>query len=264
MKVFIIIISALISFNYSFHAFAANGAATVYKVTLEKIELCTAAPLADKNDTTCTGTTTVGTGNKTFDVASVTAGAEVGSFVSTTGLPIGTTFTHAKPTLSREVRMKGYAEADSNCWCRTESDSTYNSTTGKYKSLQYGVCEASEADASANAEENLFYLNTDTTDNGTTICANAACDSGSNQTTNYTKDSTSLDGEYGLAMDDPDVSTDTFTMIYKLESDYTVGVTAPKIDIAFGTSTSLYAYEWTDGSCYLDVYYVRSTTTISE
>ena len=103
---------------------------------------------------------TVGTGNKTFDVASVTAGAEVGSFVSTAGLPIGTTFTHAKPTLTREITMKGYVEADSNCWCRTESDSTYNSTTGKYKSLQYGVCESSEADAAANAEENLFYVQT--------------------------------------------------------------------------------------------------------
>ena len=135
--------------------------------------------------------------------------------------------------------MKGYVEIDSNCWCRTESDSTYNSSTGKYKSLQYGVCETSEADALANAEENVFYLNTDTTDNGTTICANAACDSGSNQTTNYTKDITSLTGQYGLAMDDPDVNTDTFTQIYKLESNYTVGVIAPKIDIAFGTDTSL-------------------------
>ena len=130
MKKFIIVIFLLISSQ----ALAETGVATVYKVTLQKIELCTAAPLADKNDTTCTGTTTVGTGNKTFDVASVTAGTEVGSFVSTAGLPIGTTFTHMKPTLTREITMKGYVEADSNCWCRTESDSTYNSTTGKYKS----------------------------------------------------------------------------------------------------------------------------------
>ena len=264
MKKFISVIFLLFSFNFSFQAMAETGAATVYKVTLQKIELCTAAPLADKNDTTCTGTTTVGTGNKTFDVASVTAGAEVGSFVSTAGLPIGTTFTHAKPTLTREITMKGYVEADSNCWCRTESDSTYNSTTGKYKSLQYGVCESSEADAAANAEENLFYVQTDTTGNGTTICANAACDSGSNQSTNYSKDSTSLNGEYGLAMNDPDVNTDTFTMIYQLESNYKVGLVAPKMDIAFGTSTSLFANEWGSGSCYFDAYYLRSTTTISE
>jgi hypothetical protein len=60
MKKFIIVIFLLISSQ----ALAETGAATVYKVTLQKIELCTAAPLADKNDTTCTGTTTVGTGNK--------------------------------------------------------------------------------------------------------------------------------------------------------------------------------------------------------
>ena len=264
MKIIISVISLLFCLNFSFQAFAELGEATVYKVTLTKIELCTAAPLASKTDTTCTGATTVGTGNKTFDVASVTAGSEVGSFVSTSGLPMGTTFTHVKPTLTREFTMKGYVEIDSNCWCRTESDSTYNSTTGKYKSLQYGVCEASEADAAANAEENVFYLQTDTTGGGTTICANAACDSGSNQTTNYTKDIASLTGKYGLAMDDPDVNTDTFTQIYNLESSYTVGLVAPKIDIAFGTSTSLYGYEWTDGSCYLDAYYVKSTTTITE
>ena len=78
MKKYILAISILFSFNFSFQTFAENGAATVYKVTLTKIELCTAAPLADKKDTTCTGATTLGTGNKTFDVASVSAGAEVG------------------------------------------------------------------------------------------------------------------------------------------------------------------------------------------
>tara|TARA_B100002051_G_scaffold271931_1_gene307628 strand:+ start:323 stop:1147 length:825 start_codon:yes stop_codon:yes gene_type:complete len=274
MKRFIIVIFLLFCFNFSSQAFAANGAATVYKVTITKIELCTAAPLANKKDTTCTGATTVGTGNKTFNVASVTAGTQVGSFVSTTGLPIGTTFTHVKPTLTREFTMKGYVDAervggqsageDDYCFCRTESDSTYNSTTGKYKSLQFGKCEKTAALAAANAEENTFWLQTDTVGGGTTICANAACDSGSNQTTNYSKDITSLTGQYGLAMDDPDVNTKTFTQIYKLESNYTVGITAPKIDIAFGTDTSLYAYEWTDGSCYLDAYYVKSTTTISE
>ena len=45
-------------------------------------------------------------GIKSFDVASVTAGSEVVSFVSTSGLPIGTTFSHVKPTLTREFSMK--------------------------------------------------------------------------------------------------------------------------------------------------------------
>ena len=48
MKKYILAISILFSFNFSFQTFAENGAATVYKVTIQKIELCTAAPLADK------------------------------------------------------------------------------------------------------------------------------------------------------------------------------------------------------------------------
>jgi len=265
MKIFISILTILFCINFSSQVFAANaaGVASIFKITLTKIELCTATPLDGKNDTTCTGSTTVGTGNKEFDVASVDAGAQVGSFVSTAGLPIGTTFTHAKPTMSREVKVKGYVEIDSNCWCRTESDSTYNSSTGKYKSVLYGVCETSEADAIANAEEGTYYIQTDTTD-GTTICANAACDSGSNQSMDYTKDTTSLNAQYGLAMNDPAIGDTTFDMIYQLESNYTVGVTSPKIDIAFGTQTALFANEWTDGSCYVEPYYVRSTVTISE
>ena len=79
MKKFISVIFLLFSFNFSFQALAETGAATVYKVTLQKIELCTAAPLADKNDTTCTGTTTVGTGNKTLDVASASGDERLGS-----------------------------------------------------------------------------------------------------------------------------------------------------------------------------------------
>ena len=79
MKSIISIMLLLFCFNFSFQALAELGEATVYKVTLTKIELCTAAPLSSKTDTTCTGATTVGTGNKTFDVASVTAGSQVGS-----------------------------------------------------------------------------------------------------------------------------------------------------------------------------------------
>ena len=100
--------------------FGVTGPATTYKITMKKIELCTGAPLADEHDTTCTGAVVVGTGDTTFDISSVTAGADVGNFVSTAGLPIGTKFTHAKPTMNREFTIKGYAEADSNCFCRTE------------------------------------------------------------------------------------------------------------------------------------------------
>ena len=53
-------------------------------------------------------------------------------------------------------------------------------------------------------------------------------------------------------------------MIFKLESSYTVSLTAPKIELAFGTANSLYANEYSDGNCFVDAYFPRSTTTISE
>jgi hypothetical protein len=252
---------------------ATEGPATVYKITMTQIELCTGVPLADEHDTTCTGSVIVGTGEKTFNITSVSAGLEVGSWLSTAGLPIGTTFTHAKPTIKREIVFKGTVDAeaigddslgDANyCYCRSESDSTYNSTAGKYKTLQYGVCEDTEALALANAEENTFYVGTDTS-NGTTICANAACDSASNGTTGYSKDPTGEDYKFGLAINDPDTSTDTFNMIFKLENPYTVGLIAPTITLAFGTSLAAFAEEYADGSCFMDFFYPQSTISITE
>ncbi len=52
---------------------------------MEKIELCTGVTVTttgDEHDTTCNGAVTVGTGSSTFDIASVTAGQQVGTFVS--------------------------------------------------------------------------------------------------------------------------------------------------------------------------------------
>ena len=39
-------------------------------------------------------------------------------------------------------------------------------------------------------------------------------------------------------------------MIFKLESSYTVSLTAPKIELVFGTANSLYANEYSDGNCF--------------
>ena len=261
MKIYISLLSFLICLS-SYQAFGVTGPATTYQITMKKIELCTAAPLANEHDTTCTGATVVGTGNKIFDVASVTAGAEVGSFVSTAGLPIGTTFTHAKPTMNREFTVKGYAEADSNCFCRTESDSTYGSVN-KYYALQWGVCEANATDAANNAEAQTFYMYTDTANQGV-ICGNAACDTGNTTGQAISKDTQSLNYQFGKAVSDPALTDSEFDMIFQLESSYTVGLTAPKIELSFGTLAAVNASEWTDGKCLIEAYYPRSKVIITE
>lgn len=253
-------------FTSSSLVLANQGPATVFKITMEKIELCTSVTLADEHDTTCNGSVTVGTGSTTYDIGSVSVGADVGTFVSTTGLPIGTTFTHAKPTMSRAVTLKGYAEVDDNCFCRTEADATFNSTAGKYKSVLYGVCEATAELAAARAEENTYYTGTDGDgSDGHTLCVNAACTSTSGPST-YNKTTSGLNYQFGLAISDPDVNTDSFDMIFRLESPYTVGISAPKMNLAFGTATAVNQQgETVDGtSCLIEMFYPRTTTTITD
>lgn len=261
-KIFYLIIIFL---SFCTISFAEEGPATVFKITMEKVELCTSVTVTstnDEHDTTCNGAVTVGSGSSTFDIASVSAGQKVGTFVSTTGLPIGTTYTHARPTLSRAFTLKGYAEIDANCFCRTVSDATYSSSAGKYKSVIYGKCEATAEDALANAEENTYYLGTDTA-NGTTVCLNSDCSSTS--TTSYTKITTGLNYQYGLAISDPNTATDNFNMIFRLESPYTVGITAPKMDLAFGTQNSVSGIETIDGSaCFVEAYYPRVKVSFSD
>ena len=255
----------LISFSNNILAAVEEGPATSYKITMTKLELCTAAPLSDAEDVTCTGSVVVGTGNKTFDITSVTAGVDVGTFADTAGLPIGTTFTHAKPTMTRTFTIKGYGPADTdgtgNCYCRTESDATFNSTIGKYKSWMRGVCETTQSAAETNAEEQTLYILTDGSD--ISLCQNDACSSKTDNQS-YDKDVSGDTAEYGLAMEDPAVSKDTFSMIYKFSTPYTVGITSPKISIAFGTQRGLQANEYSDGLCVIGPYYPRVQLTVTD
>jgi hypothetical protein len=236
-------------------AASANGVAEKFEITMTKVELCTGAPLTNEHDVTCTGATLVGEGSMTFDIASVSAGSAVGTFVATTGLPIGTTFTHVKPTMTRTFTLKGSVEIDGNCTCRTESSSTFNTgaSYGKYKSLQAGSCTGS-------AEDQTLYLPTDGT---VFLCQEAACTT-TGITNTVVKDPTGLDSSYGLAMEDPAVSQDTFSMIYQLASPYTVSAVAPKINISFATLTALGTNEYTDGKCFVEVYYPRAIISVTD
>ena len=252
---FTLLIIFIISFSKNVAAVYVNGVAEKFEITMTKVELCTGAPLANEHDVTCTTATVVGEGTMTFDIASVTAGASVGTFVATTGLPIGTIFTHIKPTMTRTFTLRGSVQIDGNCTCRTEASSTFNSgaSFGKYKSLQAGSCTGT-------AEDQTLYLPTDGTN---FLCQEEACTT-TGITWNIDKDPTSFNYSYGLAMSDPTVSEDSFSMIYKLETPYTVSAVAPKINIAFATLTALGTNEYTDGKCYVEVYYPRAIISITD
>lgn len=260
-------ISIILFFIYCLlnSAFPDTGPASIYQITITKVELCTGYPDSNDNDVTCTGAVTVGKGSLTVDIASVDAGVEIGIFSNTSGLPIGTTFTHIKITLNKEYTIKGYAQDDVDCWCRTESDSTFHSSYGKYGSHSAGICEADEASAKSNAEEQTMHI----TYRGTVVqCQTPACTSDSITTTvNHSIEQDGVDMDlYGLAFDaGTSSSTTSVAVIYKLSSPYTVGIVAPKIALSFGVSTAINSYEWdeTNDKCLVFPYYPRVNITIT-
>jgi len=258
-----------------------------YIMTLKKLELCTGAPASLVNttadlssyDVTCTGAVTVGTGSLTFDLTSVLAGQAIATFASTTGLPIGTTFTHIKPTLSREIKMRGevtiaYGENYKGI-CKTDSAATAGSGN-KYERMLAG--KTSDTPPTLQT----FYIGTDAgaaTTRGTTsqnavsatsyrICTAQNCSTsigtGSGGANGSSNKWLPFDPLYGIAIEDV-TSTDTdFSLIYPLSEPYTVGPIAPKIDIAFGSKGSLNAISKGAATCSMTPYYVKSKFTITD
>ena len=259
----ILIFSLSIILNYSQ---ADTGPASKYVITITKIELCTGYPDSGEYDVTCNGSVTVGEGSLTLDIASVDPGTEIATFSNTNGLPIGTTYTHAKLTLTKDLIIKGYAQDDTDCWCRTESDSTFNSEYGRFGSLQAGICEADEATALANAEDQTMY----STYSGTVVyCKTPACTSSSNTgNISHSIEQDGLDQSlYGLALDNGSSSSATsMFIIYKLSSPYKVGITAPKINISFGTQSAVSSNEWDENNdkCLIYPYYPRADINITD
>jgi len=257
-----------------------------YIMTLKKLELCTASPASLVNttadlssyDVTCTGAVTVGTGSLTFDLTSVAAGQAIATFASTTGLPIGTTFTHIKPTLSREIKMRGevtiaYGENYKGI-CKTDSAATAGSGN-KYERMLAGK-------TSGTATLQTFFIGTDAgeaTTRGTAsqnavsstsyrICTAQNCSSsigtgegGANGSSNKWLPFDSL---YGIAIEDVASTDSDFSILFPLSKPYTVGPTAPKIDIAFGSTGSLSAIGTGASTCAMTPYYVKSKFTITD
>ena len=69
LKIFFSIIFTLSIFVSN--SYSATGAADVYKITMRKVELCTASTSV----TNCENAVVLGSGDKVVDIAAVTAGA---------------------------------------------------------------------------------------------------------------------------------------------------------------------------------------------
>ena len=95
----------------------AARAASEYQVTVKRVDLCT--------DSACSTFVTIGSGNKVFDIASVAAGAAVGSYADVGGLAAGITYTHVRAYVDETITMTGGGVSDdADVTCYTDATPT--------------------------------------------------------------------------------------------------------------------------------------------
>jgi hypothetical protein len=150
------------------------------------------------------------------------------------------------------------------CYCRSETSSTFDTTKGKYKSEQAGVCEADAATAASNAEPQVLYMQDIAADNIT--CEDASCSV--TQATSYNRTTLSYLNIplLGKALENPPVGQTYVSAIYEIETPYTVTAVAPKVELAFGTTKGFFADSFTAGGtvCKADLYYPMVRVRITD
>ena len=189
----------------------ATGDATEYIVEVQKVELC--------EDSACSTSTTVGDTSASFNIASSSAGAEVGSFAKTTGLPLGTTFTHLRVTVSRTFTITGSVTTD-NGDCMTDGGTDASATQ-----LLVGKLTGSAVSTSMFLPNTGSYGATDGTRDGDVGSSNIDMDYSSPQ--------------FAISMP---VSGSTAAMIYQLANPYTVKFKSPLIKVKFQTNDAIGAF----------------------
>ena len=292
-KIICLIFFYIISFQS--HSYAASGAgnAEVLKVTMKKIELCAGYQGGDfadiLTDAFCNNPVVIGSGDKVVDIAGVNAGAAAASYGNPALLPLGETYTHLRVIIDKKFTIKsgtidtGGTNKTDQCMTKAIDDSFYptNESTDKYTHRAV----VAEGGNSGTAEEmNVYFTNgapSSTYESGATYtqCFNEDCSSINN--TDWAM--TWLDTEAGLVNNgDSNIAqsihqasnaTDDFILIYKLTNPYTVTMTPPTIDIAFGTQSAIGADEvcssagsnctgQTDGMCNFYIAAVKVEITI--
>jgi len=269
-KIFNLILSILIinSLNFqSTYAYdnEAYANASVLKITMRKVELCTGFQTGDFDDVLtdafCNNAVVIGTGDKEVDIASVGAGLAAASYGQPTLLPLGETYTHLRVTIDKKFTLKsdgtidtGSASNDTDfCATKTTTDAMYGGGTGEAgKKYTHRTAITPGANANAVTEEmDLYWVNgrqKGESGNTFTHCYNNNCgQNASNWNWSYDGVAADLSGlaNTHVAMSIPraSVTTDDIVLVYALSSPYTVSTKPPSIDIAFSTQDGILASE---------------------
>ena len=240
----LIFLKIMIFFSFStLHAASTTGLASVYKVTMKKVELCTASTSVSS----CSGAVVIGNTEKVVDIASVNAGAAAATFGDPALLPLGVTYTHMRVTIDRKFTIQADLEVSGvteNCTTTAAlSSSAYPggalSDNEKYDRTPVVV------DGGTAAEADLYLKN-----DQMKVCGNAACTGTGNENTITYGQGT---GSSTYQTQHADGSTsDDHVLVYALSSSYTVTLTPPIIDIGFGTSAAVKATEVETDLCMFD------------
>ena len=185
-----------------------EGQPTQYQVTMKKVELCT--------DLACTSPYVVGEKDMDADIASVTAGADIGSYAPTTGIPPGIVYTHLRVTISRTFTITASISVDGGL-CRTDGGNNANATQ-----MTVGA-------SSGTAVAETMYL------------VNAGSYGAGDGTRDGDEGSSNIDIGYSSpsSAKTMSVSGDNAVMVYELTAPYQKTLRAPVIKVKFNTATAI-------------------------
>lgn len=183
--------------------FSAFDTPEVYIVTVNSMDLC--------EDAACSNYARIGNVSKNFDIASVSAAADVGTYVDEFFLEIGKVYTHARWNLNRTMTVKGGASVGGGVTCSTAA----NGTAGTETVAAYTAGNQTEANLA------LFMVD-----------LGKLANSGGPVAADYTSKGVQL-------VSDDFPSATTFDYIKELTSPYTVSEEVPVISMSFNVTNNL-------------------------
>ena len=221
-KIFLILLFTFLILNKGYAA-TATGEATEYEITMKKVELC--------SDATCTTPITVGERDMAADIAAADAGATVGNYASTAGIPSGT-YSHIRITISRTIQITGTVVISGSSSCFTDGG-----TDNVADNLLVTTATSASSTAMYLVNDDSYEVGTGTTDS-------------ENITIGYTNPT------YASSMS---VSGDNAVMIYELTEPYTRLLKAPVIKVAFNTENAIGCEDTTADVMWIEEPYVSIT-----
>jgi hypothetical protein len=182
-KINLLISTLVIIFTNTQISYAQNtqwGPADIMEVTFRKLELCRGSnalfwqlkedfiEMNEKvlTDEYCNDPIVIGSGDETFDIASVEESQSAGNYGSVDNLPPGETFTHVRLTVDRKFTIRNKLDENGKGIATTNADaSTNNCSTKTLTDRNFGN-DIDDPEAKDWTEEKLKYSTIPATPNG--------------------------------------------------------------------------------------------------